>query len=108
MKQSKATSRMILSAILINGVAVVLMTTFGNTGEKGVFTFSNIFFITIILTFLVFAVRSTRYSLGLLRDFKNEKRPGAAAGQLGITAFSLCIYGAVIWGFVQAILRNIR
>lgn len=108
MRQSKEERRFILFFIVLIGVTALLLAVFGKSGEKGLFTFSNLFFSSIIFSFFVFAIKSAKYSFDIARGFFKKKQNGAAMGQLAITVFAIGICGSVIWGFCQTILKNIR
>jgi hypothetical protein len=108
MKNGNSIDRVVLPFIIVNGIAFLLMISLGKTGEKGLFTFENLFNLTVVSTIAIFAVNSISLSVKMIFGFIKGKKYSLAVGQVGIIAFILFAAGGVAWVLSEAILKNIK
>lgn len=93
--------------IVINGVILLLMTFF-DKGRSGLYTFKNLFFISVILTMLTFAFGGLKESFSIIRDRFKKKAYLAVAIQSLIAIFVVYVVGSVVWLCVTAIVKSIQ
>ncbi len=108
MNSRKEINKVVAPYIIVNGITFLLMLAFGETGEKGLWTFTNLFNLTVSLTILMFAVFSILHSYKILMEFIEKKRVGLATGQLLISIAIILSALGFIWVLVEAILKNCK
>jgi hypothetical protein len=108
MRTRKEINRISIPFILVNGIFFLLMIIFGKTGEKGLFTLSNLFNTSIILTITIFAAYMLRKSVAMTIDLFRKKVYGFAVGQIELSILILSVAGSVIWVLVSVIVKNIK
>ena len=92
--------------ILVNGMAFLLMLVLGKTTPTGLWTFTNLFYLALILTMATFCFFSVRESVNTTVEFYRKKKYGIAIGQMAISVFILFIACSFIWVFIGAITKN--
>lgn len=106
MKSRKEINKVVAPYIIVNGLTFFLMLALGKTGEKGLWTFTNLFNLTVILTMISFAVFSLIHSYTIFMEFKSKKRMGLATGQLVISLAIFLGASGFVWVLVEAIWNN--
>lgn len=106
MNSRKGINKVVAPFIIINGLSFFLMLAFGKTGEKGLWTFTNLFNLTVILTMLTFAAFSLFHSYKIFREFMNKKRMKLAAGQFIVSLAIFLGLSGFIWVLAEAIWNN--
>lgn len=95
-----------LPYIILLGTTFLLMVFF-DEGQKGIITFKNLFHLSLIVTFILFAFGAIKESLSIIKKEYKKKNYRPFVIQVTVTLCIIMGAGSFVWVMVDAILKNI-
>lgn len=96
-----------LPYIVLIGTTFLLMVFFDD-GQKGVMTFKNLFHLSLIVTFILFAFGAVKESLPIIKKEYIKKNYRPLVIQVAVTLSIIMGAGSVIWMVVGAIVNSTK
>lgn len=98
--------QLVVPAILINGITFLLMLFLDDSVDTGLFTFKNLFSLTILITFATFGILMTIESVKMCLGFIKKRKPLLAIGQIIITLFILFVAGSFVYVIISSVMPS--